>query len=116
MEMPNILQGFSLELILIAETSYLWFQSIKNRKTATLSAFFRLCSALLLFLLINIPVRISDLNLARWEPWLVFALNAVYIGLETLTAYEWFAYFLTVQGVDLSVRKKTVYSRYFRLF
>lgn len=106
MEMPNILQGFSLELILIAETSYLWFQSIKNRKTATLSAFFRLCSALLLFLLINIPVRVSDLNLARWEPWLVFALNAVYIGLETLTAYEWFVYFLTVQGVDLSVRKK----------
>ena len=97
MQMPNILQGFGLELILIAEAGYLWFKSLKNRKTATLSAFFKLCSALMLFLLINIPVRISDLNLVHWAPWLVFLLNAFFIVLETLTAYEWFVYFLTVQ-------------------
>ena len=100
MFMPNIPQGFGLEIILIAEIGYLWFQSLKNRKTATLSAFFRLCSALMLFLLINIPVRLADLDLVRWAPGFVFFLNAVYIALETLTAYEWFLYFLTVQEAD----------------
>ena len=99
--MPNILQGFALEIVMIAEIGYLWFQSLKNRKTATLSAFFSLCSALMLFLLINIPVRISDLNLVNWDPRLVFLLNAAFIILETLTAYEWFLYFLTAQESDM---------------
>lgn len=101
MSMPNILQGFALEIVMIAEIGYLWFQSLKNRKTATLSAFFSLCSALMLFLLINIPVRISDLNLVNWDPRLVFLLNAAFIILETLTAYEWFLYFLTAQESDM---------------
>ena len=101
MSMPNILQGFGLEIMMIAEIGYLWFQSFKNRKTPSLSAFFNLCSALMLFLLINIPVRISDLNLVSWHPDLVFFLNAAFIGLETLTAYEWFIYFLTVQEAGM---------------
>ena len=42
MFMPNILQGFGLEFVMIAEIGYLWFQSLKNRKTETLFAFFRL--------------------------------------------------------------------------
>lgn len=112
MNMPNIMQGFGLEIIMIAETGYLWFQSIKNRKTSTLSAFFNLCTALMLFLLINVPVRISDLNLVSWNPTLVFILNAAYIILETLTAYEWFMYFLTVQGADIlnSKERKSIIS------
>lgn len=100
MSMPNILQGFGLEIIMIAEIGYLWFQSLKNRKTASLSAFFNLCSALMLFLLINIPVRISDLDLIRFDPVIVFIVNALFIALETLTAYEWFVYFLTVQETE----------------
>lgn len=108
MTMPNLPQVFGLEIILIAEVGYLWFQSMKNRKTETLSAFFSLCSALLLFLLINIPVRLSDLHLARWDPDLVFVLNALFIGLETLTAYEWFIYFLTVQGVASMEKGKKI--------
>ena len=105
MFLPNLPQGFGLEMLLIVVTGYLWVQSLKNRKTASLSAFFHLCSALLLFLLINIPVRFSDLQLVRWNPDLVFLLNAVYIALETLTAYEWFIYFLTVQGTSLLRRR-----------
>lgn len=108
MFMPNTPQGFGLEIILVAEVGYLWFQSLQNRKTATLSAFFRLCSALMLFLLINIPVRLSDLHLVSWKPGLVFVLNAIFIALETLTAYEWFVYFLTVQrGGALKSRWKS---------
>ena len=107
MFMPNIVQGFGLEIILIAEIGYLWFQSLKNRKTATLSAFFNLCTALILFLIINIPVRISDLNLVKWDSGIVFLMNAVYIGLETLTVYEWFLYFLTAQEIPVLKQKGT---------
>ena len=111
MLMPNVFQGFGLEMVLIVLIGYLWFQSLKNRKTATLSAFFNLCSALLLFLIINIPVRFSDLNLIKWDPVVVYLLNAIYIVLETLTAYEWFIYFLTVQGTDLSdIKSKLLFA------
>lgn len=98
MLMPNVLQGFGLEIIMIAVTAYLWAQSLRNSKTATLSAFFRLCSAFMLFLLVNVPVRILDFRLVNWGPNLVFLVNALFIAFEALTAYEWFIYFLTVQG------------------
>ncbi len=97
MLMPNIIQGFGLEIALIAVTAYLWMKSLKNRSTATLLAFNRLCSSFMLFLLVNVPVRILDLELASWNPDLVFLFNALFIAYETLTAYEWFIYFLTVQ-------------------
>ena len=108
MVMPNLPQAFGLEIIMITEIGYLWFKSKRNRKTETLSAFSRLCFALLLFLLINIPVRVSDLHLARWKQDIVFILNALFIGLETLTAYEWFIYFLTIQGAFSKENRKRI--------
>ena len=104
MVMPNIIQGFGLEIMMIAIIGYLCVQSFRNRKTETLSSFFYLSLSLMLFLLINVPVRISDLRLVTWDATTVFLLNALYIALETLAVYEWFVYFLTVQGTDFSRR------------
>ena len=108
MSLPNLLQGFGLEMILIVEIGYLWIHSVKNRNTATLSAFFQLCSALMLFLIINIPVRITDLELVHWDSHIVFVLNALFIALQTLTAFEWFVYFLTVKGEKITSKHKAL--------
>ena len=97
MLIPNIMQGFGLEITMIAITAFLWMKSLRNRSTETLSEFNRLCSAFMLFLLVNVPVRILDFKLASWSPNLVFLINALFVAFETLTAYEWFIYFLTVQ-------------------
>lgn len=99
------IQLLSIELVMVIAGLFLGYKCIQLRKN-NMYYFFEFVAVLDLFLLINIPIRMSELRLVIIDRNVLFVLYALSVILMTFTMAHWFLFDLKQIGSRL-VNTKT---------
>jgi len=89
----NVAQLMTVEYLLAVMGLLLGYKCVYLKKN-NMNFFMRFVVALILFLLVNIPVRMVELELVEWNCELVFWIYALSVVLMTFTSMYWFVFAL----------------------
>lgn len=105
--MIQCLQTMACEYTILAIMIYIGLRCFFQRNNQLIRWFSHFVVGIIIFQIINIPVRMIDAGLAHMSQITVFVLNSAFMIAETFVTYEWFDFFEHVQDSFL-IRSKLV--------
>ncbi len=76
---------------------YIGVRCLNQRNNQIIRLFSHFIFGVIVFQIINIPVRMLDAGLVHMQPAVVFVLNCAFMIAETFVTYEWFYFFESIQ-------------------
>jgi hypothetical protein len=95
------------EYAILAIMIYIGLRCFFQRNNQLIRRFSHFVVGIIIFQIINIPVRMIDAGLAHMSQITVFVLNSAFMIAETFVTYEWFVFFEHVQDSFL-IKSKLV--------
>ena len=105
--MIQCLQTMACEYAILAIMIYIGLRCFFQRNNQLIRRFSHFVVGIIIFQIINIPVRMIDAGLAHMSQITVFVLNSAFMIAETFVTYEWFVFFEHVQDSFL-IKSKLV--------
>lgn len=105
--MIQFLQTMACEYAILAIMIYIGLRCFFQRNNQLIRRFSHFVVGIIIFQIINIPVRMIDAGLAHMSQITVFVLNSAFMIAETFVTYEWFVFFEHVQDSFL-IKSKLV--------
>ena len=90
--MIQCLQTMACEYAILAIMIYIGLRCFFQRNNQLIRRFSHFVVGIIIFQIINIPVRMIDAGLAHMSQITVFVLNGAFMIAETFVTYEWFVY------------------------
>ena len=95
--MVQQLQTMVCEYTILIIMLYIGVRCLNQRNNQIIRLFSHFIFGVIVFQIINIPVRMSDAGLVHMQPAVVFVLNCAFMIAETFVTYEWFYFFESIQ-------------------
>ena len=95
--MVQCLQTMVCEYTIFIIMLYIGIRCFFQRSNQLIRWFSQFVVGIMIFQLINIPVRMVDAGLAHMSQLTVFILNCGFMAAETFVTYEWFIFFEHIQ-------------------
>lgn len=95
--MVQHLQTMACEYTILIIMLYIGVRCQNQRNNQIIRLFSHFIFGVIVFQIINIPVRMSDAGLVHMQPAVVFVLNCAFMIAETFVTYEWFYFFESIQ-------------------
>ena len=95
--MTQHLQTMMCEYTILIIMLYIGVRCLNQRNNQIIRLFSHFIFGVIVFQIINIPVRMLDAGLVRMQPAVVFVLNCAFMIAETFVTYEWFYFFESIQ-------------------
>ena len=95
--MVQHLQIMACEYTTLVIMLYLGFRCINQRNNQVIRSFSKFVIGIIIFQIINIPVRMIDAELVHMSQAAVFALNCAFMISETYVTSEWYYFFENIQ-------------------
>lgn len=95
--MVKQLQTMVCEYTILIIMLYIGVRCQNQRNNQIIRLFSHFIFGVIVFQIINIPVRMSDAGLVHMQPAVVFVLNCAFMIAETFVTYEWFYFFESIQ-------------------
>lgn len=105
--MIQCLQTMACEYAILVIMIYIGLRCFFQRNNQLIRRFSHFVVGIIIFQIINIPVRMIDAGLAHMSQITVFVLNSAFMIAETFVTYEWFVFFEHVQDSFL-IKSKLV--------
>ena len=105
--MIQCLQTMACEYAILVIMIYIGLRCFFQRNNQLIRRFSHFVVGIIIFQIINIPVRMIDAGLAHMSQITVFVLNGAFMIAETFVTYEWFVFFEHVQDSFL-IKSKLV--------
>lgn len=105
--MIQCLQTMACEYAILVIMIYIGLRCFFQRNNQLIRRFSHFVVGIVIFQIINIPVRMIDAGLAHMSQITVFVLNSAFMIAETFVTYEWFVFFEHVQDSFL-IKSKLV--------
>lgn len=105
--MIQCLQIMACEYAILVIMIYIGLRCFFQRNNQLIRRFSHFVVGIIIFQIINIPVRMIDAGLAHMSQITVFVLNSAFMIAETFVTYEWFVFFEHVQDSFL-IKSKLV--------
>ena len=105
--MTQHLQTMVCEYTILIIMLYIGIRCLNQRNNNIIRLFSHFVFGVIVFQIINIPVRMVDAGLVRMSPMIVFVLNCGFMIAETFVTYEWFYFFESIQN-SFFVRNRTL--------
>ncbi|MCQ2613688.1 MAG: ATP-binding protein [Treponemataceae bacterium] len=86
----NDVEKMAFEYIMLLISAYITFRSWNQKDNLLVKNFTKYSVALTIYLAVNVPARLLELEIITWSVPVVFSINAVYMVCLTCTSYEWF--------------------------
>lgn len=93
--MIQCLQTMACEYAILAIMIYIGLRCFFQRNNQLIRRFSHFVVGIIIFQIINIPVRMIDAGLAHMSQITVFVLNSAFMIAETFVTYEWFVFLNT---------------------
>ena len=103
--MVQCLQTMACEYTILIIMLYIGIRCFFQRNNQLIRWFSQFVVGIMIFQLINIPVRMVDAGLAHMSQLTVFILNCGFMAAETFVTYEWFIFFGHIQDSFLEKSK-----------
>lgn len=100
--MIQCLQTMACEYAILAIMIYIGLRCFFQRNNQLIRRFSHFVVGIIIFQIINIPVRMIDAGLAHMSQITVFVLNSAFMIAETFVTYEWFVFLNTYRTHFLS--------------
>lgn len=95
--MVQCLQTMACEYTILIIMLYIGLRCFFQRNNQLIKRFSQFVVGIIIFQIINIPVRMVDAGLAQMPQMVVFVLNCGFMIAETFVTYEWFNFFENIQ-------------------